>query len=104
MLEQYFRKPFIRLISKLSEVCLSYFNSFLIFTFRIESDAKAGGATNAAKAMSRLKMNPNEAMKILDIEKHELSRTLLNEVSSFLIMVDFSLLRFVVRNIKNYLI
>jgi hypothetical protein len=49
-------------------------------------------------------MNPNEAMKILDIEKHELSRTLLNEVSSFLIMGDFSLLRFVVRNIKNYLI
>lgn len=44
-------------------------------------DAKAGGATNAARAASRLKMNPDEALKILNIEKHEFNRTILNEVN-----------------------
>jgi hypothetical protein len=49
-----------------------------------DSDAKAGGAANAARAINRLKMNPDEAMKILDIEKHALNRQILNEVITFL--------------------
>jgi hypothetical protein len=44
-------------------------------------DAKAGGAANAAARANKLKMHSDEAMKILNIEKHEFNATLLNEVS-----------------------
>lgn len=42
-------------------------------------NAKAGGATQAAKTASRLKMRPDEALKILSMEKHELNNKALIE-------------------------
>ena len=46
-------------------------------------DAKAGGATNATARAIKFKMQPDEAMKILNIEKHEFNRALLDEVGPY---------------------
>lgn len=44
-------------------------------------DAKAGGAPAAASAVtSRFKMRPDEALKILNIEKGDLTKQLLDQV------------------------
>lgn len=47
-------------------------------------DAKAGGATNATARAIKFKMQPDEAMKILSIERHEFSREVLDQVSNSL--------------------
>ncbi len=44
-------------------------------------DAKAGGAANATARAIKFKMQPDEALKIMNIEKHELNKVVLEEVS-----------------------
>jgi hypothetical protein len=43
-------------------------------------DAKSGGAANPAARAIKLKMQPDEAMKILNIEKFELTPAIVEEV------------------------
>ena len=49
---------------------------FIVFS----SDAKSGGAAQAAAKAKKLKMRPDEALKILNLERHELNKKILTEV------------------------
>lgn len=66
----------------------------LLFNY-YNSDAKAGGHTvNTIKNAkpTKFKMQTDEALKILSIERHELNPTLLEEVNFFLVSHSIDLL------------